>query len=506
MIRSKLKELLKLSSIYSFGHMLERLLGFVLIPLYTTYLTTGDYGLYAIMSVTVSLIIPFIDTPFTLGLGRYYYNPEYISKNKEIFFNGVIFIFLQSIIISILFYFGSTFFSKAILGDPEKYYIVKIYAIILIFQPFKESLNSLIRLKKMAKLYVTLSISRLILSACLIIYLLVVLKLGILALIYGTLFGVIYDIIFLLPFFIRNIKPKLNYKILKPVISYGYPLIVSSISMYLMQANNRYFLRIFANISAVGLFSFGNKFGSLVNEFFITPTKRSIGPIIFESEKEGNVWKELVKRYSIYFYIVAMFICLMISMFSRDLIRLMARNEEFWSAWVIVPIISFSCVLFGLRGLFETGVVMAKKSNIIAQNYAFSAIFNIIFNILLIPKFGIIGAAMSTLITYLILCIIGIYYSYKYSKLTFDYNKLIKITILGLSIYLLSILINFKIFYARLAYYSILLALYIFLIYLSKILTNNEKIFLFRYFKRLRNRDYLISLKDIFINDKNVLS
>ena len=487
MLKTKFKELISLGGIYSFGSVMEKALGFLFIPIYTTFLTTKDYGIIALVSITVNLVGPFISVPVNNGFVRHYYAPGYEHKRKEIFFNGILYVLIQSVIVGIVFYFVSSYLAELILGDRSLNHIVRIYAIILLLTPLKPILNTLIQIQKKAKLYVSLNLSRLLLSAGVIIYLLVVERMGVMALVYGALFIVSYDIIVLIPFLLKNIEFRINFFILKPLLSYGYPLILSSISMYLIQIGDRYVLRIFDTMSTVGLYSFGYSIGTLIIIFLVKPMKLIMNPLIYEMEHDESKLKKFVAISCNYFYIVALFFFLVLSVFAKDIIQLLARKEEFWGAWIIVPIIAFSYVLSGLRDLFGKGMIMAKKSFHSGGTYAVAAAINLGLNFLIIPYFGMLGAAFATMISFIVLTIISAHYSYKFYGLTFDFGKLVKITFIGLALYLLSFLGNFQPIYIGLLYKMCLLVSFPILLYVSGVFTETEKEYLSDLIKRMKS-------------------
>ena len=128
-------------------------------------------------------------------------------------------------------------------------------------------------------------------------------------------------------------------------------------------------------------------------------------------------------------------------MFSKEAIRLLARKEEFWRGWIIVPFIAFSYLLHGLLNFVSKGITMSKKSWAASFSVIVAAFSNIIFNIILIPKWGIIGAAIATLISYAIWNSLYIYYSARFYQLYFDLKRLLHITVVGASLYGVSFLI-----------------------------------------------------------------
>jgi O-antigen/teichoic acid export membrane protein len=133
-----------------------------------------------------------------------------------------------------------------------------------------------------------------------------------------------------------------------------------------------------------------------------------------------------------------MFICLAVSIFSKEVIQLMAKNEEFWASWIIVPVISFSYILHGIGNFVGWGLVMTKKAKYINLNVGITAFTNIVLNVIFIPVWGIMGAAIATVISYVIWDALKLYFSNKYYQLSFDLRRLGYITIVGFSLYFIS--------------------------------------------------------------------
>lgn len=485
-MKKDFKQLISLGSVYSLGSVMQKALSFAFIPIYTTFLTTKDYGIVAMMSVTVGLIGPFIRVPAASGFVRHYYTPGYEEKRKEMFFNCVLYVLIQSALFAILFYCANHFFAKLILNDPKLNHIVKIYAFILLGSPVNELIISLLRIQKKAKLCIFVNLSKLILSAGLIIYLLTIKKMGVLALVYGNLFTTYYGILILSFYVFGNMKFRLNSKLMKPILSYGYPLVLSSLSLYLIEMGDRYVLRIYDSLSTVGLYSFAYRFAGVINIFLVIPLKYAVNPIIFEKEKKADELRKFISRVCTYYYIIAVLVCLFLSVFSRDVIQLMAKKKEFWVAWIIVPVIAYSYVHYGLRDLFGKGMVMAKKSVHAGGIYVVAAVINLGLNFLLIPYFGVMGAAFATLSSYLCLGVLSAYYSFKFYNLKFELKRLLQITGVGAGVYLLSLWLNYHSLFVSIPLKLCLIIAFPFILYFAGIFTEDEKIHMRNSIRRIR--------------------
>ncbi|MCP3678306.1 MAG: oligosaccharide flippase family protein [Deltaproteobacteria bacterium] len=437
----RIKRLVYLGGIYSIGSSFEAALAFFLIPIYTTYLGTYDYGIVGLMSITVGLVSKLICPPTNSGFLRYYYAPEYKDKKGLLLYNSFLFLGIQSFVLSILFYLFRNIISTAVLENNDLTHIVEIYALILFFKPLSQFFLTFLRQIERAGFFIVISWLRLLITAAVILWGLIYLKIGVLALIYGTLVGVVIDVVCVFPLFLKHSTHKVSFSVLGLPLKYGYPLILSGLSLLLIESGDRYVLRVMSSLSDVGLYSFGYTIAGIMLFLLVVPLKQALHPITFKQESRPEQLKGFLKRNCTYFYFVGMFFCLFLSLYSKEVIQIMARKETFWGSWVIVPIITFSYLQHGVGNFVGWGLVMTKKTFYISINVLIAAIVNIGLNILFIPYWGIIGAAVATLFSYFVWNSLKLYFSAKYYGLYFDLKRLLHITVTGVLLYGVSLFI-----------------------------------------------------------------
>ncbi len=424
-----IKAMLKGGAIYSFGNMLQQFLNFILIPVYTAFLTTGDYGIIGLMTITAGLILPFTKTPAANGFVRFYYSPGYENKRKTLFFNSVIFCLAQSFIIGLIFYLFSSFWAGLILSDISLDNIVKIYAIIIFLQPIEDLSQDLVKIQKKAGLFVVMQLLRLLLGAALILYLLLIANSGVMALVWGALFSSAWPVLFFMPLIAKNIEIKFDLNSLRPLLKFGYPLILTTLSLYLAEYADQYIIKFMAGISDAGLYSFAYKFGALTGFILVLPLHSIIDPLVYELESRKAELITFMKRATTLFYAAVLYFSVILSLLSKEVIHIFASKPEFYPAWEIVPLISFAYCHYGLMYLFGRGLIMAKKSKLTGLIYLISAVINIFMNIILIPVWGLTGAAVSTIISFILMGLLSAFYSAKYYNFKYDSKKLIILTL-----------------------------------------------------------------------------
>lgn len=494
-----------LGAVYSIGNVAHNILSIVLIPLYTTYLVPEDYGILALMNITISLLSQSISTVIGTAFSRFYYSPDYRDKSGVLLFNLFSLLIVKTLALAVIYFFMSKYILELLFDNQEYLYIVQIYTIILLLNPVSTFLLSFLRLLERAKYYVFISLTNLVFSSGLIIYLLIGMKLGVMAVIYGNIFGLFYTCILSFPILIMYSEFKLSLSIIKEPLNYSYPQLVSGYSQALFQSGDRYVLRIFESLSNVGLYSFGYRIGSILNMVLGEPIKNTLMPIILQNEDNPQEQKRFLASAADYYYLVGIFMALGLSLFAREVIMFLARNSAFWPSWIIVPIITLAYVQHGLGYFFDWGIVIRKKSYHISGITLFSVLVNIGFNFLFIPLWGIIGAAFATLLSYVVWNFLKAYYSAKFYNLHFNLKRLSHITSIGVSLYFLSLLIaSGDSLWINIGIKILIFIAYFPLFYLSGFFSENEKVYIKLSLKKISDDGIIAFLQNLAMEKRRI--
>ena len=441
MIIDHIKRTIQLGSVYSIGSISQGALFVLLFPIYTSFLSPQDFGIIGLMSITVSLLSRFVSSPINSAFTRFYYAPEYKEKSGLLLFNLFLWALLIITCCAVIFWRVSEYLAGILLQDRNLGHLLKIYALILFLQPFSSLFLCLLRMLERAKYFIFTSISSALLSAGLTLYLLTVLKKGVLALIVGNLFGLIVIAIMIFPVFIKRLTFKLSRSVLIPPLKYAYPLLLSEYSNLLIQSGDRYVLRIFNSVSVVGLYSFGYQIAGILQIALVTPLKQALQPVVLKQEEDPEAIRDFLRVGATYFYLIGCAACLLISLFSREILTLFARNEAFWEAWIIVPIITYSYVQHGVGNFVGWGMGLMKKSFHVSGIVLIAASVNIGLNFLFVPQWGMLGAAFATMLSYIVWNFLKAYYSAKFYNLHFEVGRFLHITGIGFGLYGLSLLV-----------------------------------------------------------------
>lgn len=390
----KKKKLLINTIIIGIGKFSSQIIVFLMLPLYTSHLTTSQYGMYDSLIAVATFLTPFITLLFEESMFRYLIEYRDSKKKVKIISNTLIYCTLSLIIFSMLYLCVCLVW---------KFQYREFFLIYIIFNVLYSISNAIARGLGKIKEY---SISNFIANVLTVIFNLIailVLKLGVPSLFISYSLGILFAIVYIfLKLRIYNFFSFKNFdKILfKDMMKYSLPLVPNSISWSIINISDRVMLTYMCSSSLNGIYSVSNKFpqtmGSVYN-FFSIAWKESASIELGDREYYREVLKKIIKM----LLIVAIGILLILPWTYNLFV-----DKSFIESYYYVPVLLIA-MLFSNLSEFYSGILIAyKNTKTIGNTTIVSAIINIIINLTLMVKFGIWAAAISTLLSTLTVCLL----------------------------------------------------------------------------------------------------
>jgi O-antigen/teichoic acid export membrane protein len=427
-------------SIYGLANILDRAVSFLMLPVYTRFLTPSDYGTMELIHMTVTLMA------LTLGLGieasvsRFYFDHEDIKRRKLVVSSALLGYCLVAVVFVATVLPFSGMISNLILDTPDLSHLFSV-ALIGLGVSFIQPINlAYLRAREKSGSIFLVQISKMILGVSLILYLLVVREMGVYGLLLGTLISDLTITLVLTVTTLHTTRLKVSWPLLKEMLKFGLPLVPSNLSAYVVQASDRYFIKTYVNMSYTGLYSLGYKFGTLVHQFVTSPFIQIWIPRRFEQfQKENSDY--IFARIFTYFCAVSLSVGLGVSLLSKEVIQLMT-TEAFWPAYEIVPVIVLAYIVFSFHYHFNIGIFMKKATKYIAYINMANGVLNIILNIIMIRRFGIWGAAYATLICFSFKSALTYYFSNRFRKICVEWRRVISLFVAAFILYFVGSLVD----------------------------------------------------------------
>ena len=403
-----IRSVFKGSLVYSIGQIGTKAFGFLLIPIYTRYLTPTDYGIIGYLQVFLQILATLLMFGFYGAQTRFYY--EYIetpSKVKEFLFSINAYLFAVLIpLCTILTLWGSQLYVFFNVKEIPFYPFFPIVIWASFFQIMNQMVISYYLAKKEYKKCAILQSSQFVFVVCLIIFFVVYLKQGALGQLKGILFGqILFFLVFYFPY-TRNFKFHFNFRYLKYALTFGLPIVFHLFAGVLNNSIDRVILVKFVNLEKLGVYTLGYQIG-MVMSVIVVSVNMAWQPNYFELMSGKNHDKAFENRRIFSYWLIGIgCICLIGMLWSREILLILTPDEYHLAAGII-PIIILGFFFQGIYFFAGAPIFQYKKTIILPFLTGATALLNVAFNFLLIPLFGIYGAAYSTLISFVFYAVLA---------------------------------------------------------------------------------------------------
>jgi O-antigen/teichoic acid export membrane protein len=464
---NSIRQSTKDSVIYGLGNIAVKVIGFLLIPLYTDpeYFSVDDFGVIAMLDISGLILISVMASGLPQSLMRWYWDKEHANNQKGIFFMAVSFQILTGILFCLLLFPLSHRISGVIFSSSDWTQAIRLLILSSALQAINNLINTLMRLQSKSALFSAVNLMKLLTVLFLTVYFIVYRGMGIRGIYLAQVLGNLLFIIILSGYAIKNSTPFFNLSLFGSMSRYGFPLLLANFAAAALSAIDRYSLNTLALLQYVAIYSLAFKISSVLKLVIVDSVKMALTPMVFRKMNSPDN-KRFYSKTMLYSSYVLMLGIITISLFSYEIIRLISRSSEFWSAFVVVPILSLSVFFVNMRETTSYGLIINKKTRIFGMNVVISSVLNILLNILLIPKWNITGAAIATAITQMTYWALNYYFSQKEFPIPYEKRKAAIMFLTGALLSFAGLFLNEMSIFPRLVIKTLCVLSFPFLLYL----------------------------------------
>ncbi len=437
-----IKNAVKQTAVYSLGNLSTKLVGLILLPLYTDRLSVSEYGTLGMLEVSTLFLVQILQFRLYAAYQRWFY--DHPGKQKSILFTALVSLLgINAITFVFLFSFSENL-SVLLFSKADHVYVIRLMLGVCVFQIMNSFPIALMRMQERSVFYVVVNLVKLVVTLVLTIMLVGYYDRGIAGIFEGQLAGYCIYFVLISGYMAGNIRFRLEIGIVKDMFRYSLPLMIGSVSSVIFSTVDRYALNYLVKTDAlkmVGLYSLGYKIANIVKLIIIDAFKMALPAVVYKAlnrEHNRRFYSKILK----YFAFVLVFCITGLVVFGREIIKVLSVNPDYWKAYSIVPIVSFGLIFFGLRGVTNMGLAIAKRTRIIAIIMIFMAIIKVILNILLIPLFYANGAALATMISEMIFFTVIYRYAQKHYYIPYELKKILLMILTAACIMAAAILIG----------------------------------------------------------------
>lgn len=394
---NKKKQLAKNTMIIFFGRVCTQLISFFLIPLYTSYLITSEYGLVDLIQTYVTLLVPIITLELEMSIFRYLIDARSSEKDTKKLISNNFFLLLVSLSIFSILYIIVTCF----INIPFRWLILIDIIVCVLSGNFLQVARGLGKTVDFSISCILTGITTIVSNIFLICFLHMQAEGMIISMALANFVCSLY--LFLKLKLYSKIDFKLvDFKLIKGMYKYSIPLIPNGISWWIINVSDRSIIAYVIGASANGLYAISNKFptilSSLTGVFNLSWSESAALHINSPDRDEffSDVYNTVMKLFTALG--VGMIACL-------PFVFPIMVNSSYGEAYLYIPFLVLGTI-FNVAICLYSQVYLAKKMSCqVTTTTILGAIINIVINILFIKKIGLYAAAISTAISYFIMMV-----------------------------------------------------------------------------------------------------
>ena len=416
--------------VYGAGSVLSKAIGFVMIPFYTHYLVPADYGTLELLDLSLTLAALVLTTWMHTSIIRFYNDWASSKDRNQAVSTMLIFSLFMGTVVGACGIHFSRFLSNLILKTPEMHAYVSLVCLSLLVSGVNVVCLAYLRAKQQSTFAVGAGLLTLAMALSLNLYFIAVRHSGAIGVLYSTLISNTLTTSVLVIWTVRQVHLSFSYDKLTRMAIFGIPLVANAIAAFAVNFSDRFFLRHYATISTVGVYALGYKFGFMISLLVVQPFDLIWQARIYEIAKQENC-DEIFARLFEYYCFALVAAALGLSLIVKEMVSV-ASAPSFHAAYTIVPVVALAYVFQGMNRFFLTGTFIAKKTVHMGAVGLGSAAANVGLNLLLIPRYGMLGAAWATVFSFFLMAALALHVSQRLYPIPYVFSRVA--TLLGFAV------------------------------------------------------------------------
>lgn len=419
-----LARLTRHSAIYGLGDLVARLLGVLLLPLYTAYLSPAGYGKIEILVAASAVLLVVLRRGVSEGFFRFYFDSTDLIHRRTVVRTTFWFTMATATVALVLATVFADPLSHALqLGDEPG--LVRAAAIGLWAQMNYTQLTVVLRAEERSVQFVIATLANVLITIAATVLLVVVLDQGPLGALVGVFIGTLAVYAVLLVLRRGDLGFELDRPLLRAMNKFGTPLIPAAVGLWAISFADRWFIAVLEDQAEVGVYSVAVRIASAV--VFLQLAFRRAWPSFAYSIEDDRDARTAYARVLTYVVLATSWVALGLTLLAPWLVRLLTSEPEFYRAADAVGPLAFGTVAYAGFSVISIGSGRAKRTQ---GNWAVAglgAVVNVVLCFVLIPPYGMVGAAVATLAAYVVLFLGMVVYGGRVFPVAYEWRRVITV-------------------------------------------------------------------------------
>lgn len=390
-----LKAALRDSLVYGLASILSRGLAIFLLPIYTRVLSPADYGVYDLLVTLVALANLVVALEVSQGLARYWADTGDAAARIRFASTALLFTLGMYLIICGLALVFAEPFTALLMGAVAYVDAFRLgMAFVLLNGLYYLVLNQF-RWELRSREFAFISLGYAVLTLVFALGFCVLLDWGLEGVLLAQIAATLICLLVALWRLRSSFRPAFDVEALQKMLVFSLPLVPSGIAIFTSLYINRFALLQYASIEEVGLYGLATRIAGLIT-LLILGVQAALTPLVYQHAQQQETPGQLARLFS-WFAALALLGCLGLGLLASELVQLFA-TADYASAAPLVSILA-PAMLLSQMYVFAPGIGIRKKTLYQLVVTLLAAAVSVLANWILVPAFGMAGAAWATLLS-----------------------------------------------------------------------------------------------------------
>lgn len=426
-----LKKLLKNSFFYTVAGMLPQLINFLLMPVYTRFLTPEDYAILALVTVFTSLVGLIITFQIQGGVSRLIISFIGDERRSKRYFGGI-----TILVVAILFaggiileLWGDFILSICYKNENLSYrplFQVGIWTIIL--TALQSVFQALVRVQEKAEIFLRINVVVMIVGTVIGLIVVVKYEMGIMGVLYSNLISAVVGLLLYLIMIRDWLCWAFPYKDIIDSIKFSIPLVPHAIAGFVFIYSDRIILEKHVPLASIGVYVIADRF-AMIMKLLVNSFNDAYAPhFIKRADADPIKAREETKQLIRWWWAFILWIFFGFILFSKEIVILLT-GEGFHEAAGMIPLLASAYVFRGLYCFSINGIFLMRQNWAVPLVTVVAGAVNVVVNIIYVPKYGVYGSIWATIAAFFISFVLSYAFSFYIFKICYPWRMMIYSTL-----------------------------------------------------------------------------
>jgi O-antigen/teichoic acid export membrane protein len=421
-----LRRLFASSGIYFLASAGQQAVGFLLLPLYTSVLSPADYGVLEIINTTGLIAVMVLSLGLPSAIMKCYHRDCRSDSDRRSLLATSLAVELPVLLAGcFLIYVNADRLASGLLGPGHPGFLFRLMAAWVFLNATLGIILALFRSREEAALLGTVTLGMFVLLMFLNIYFVWALRLGVQGVLMGNCISTATAILVGVVLLRSRATIRINPALIGPLMGFGLLIVPAALSGWVMGMADRYLLKFYGQLAAVGVYSLGYKLGMVMEVLIVSPFQLAWPPFSF-AISENHDHKQVYARTLTYLTLASSMAVLGLSLLSPIVLRY-ATHPDYFKAATVVPLIALAYAFNGVHYCVSPGIHLRRRTQWLPVLVATAAVLNVVLCVLLIPRIGMLGAAWATTASFAVLAASTFTVAQALYPVAYEYGRLVRI-------------------------------------------------------------------------------